>query len=550
MKTLVENGQPIQSFIYKDPDQFEKNLIDAISLAAVKERKVALDKEYFQDPKKVRTDLVSYLNELRKTEMNESLTLGDLSTHSFIELYITCTNGEKVRGYTYVMRAGNALGFGEKKSIKFKQTLDYLKNLIGMDTEIKYPPMDNKYFENKYNIKRDLLGYFIELRRITDKKDSVKILLDLSSGNMHDIHSVCTNGEVVRGKVYLSRAAVALGLKKDAQKTALYEIFKRIGLPVPEYRKRLGSLETELEKEYFDNPIKVKGMLELILEEIKRDGEHRITSIDELSMGNTSNIHINLAEKPRLTAKNYIAKAAIHFGLVNNGEDPLSKGAEALKLLKIKSGIDVKEYAKMDAAYFAKEENIKTDLKAFIAAIQKKGKKISKPEDLLPNHFKTVEAVCNNKETVKGKTYLLRAAVALEIVEKYEDASGFNTDSLNGLLNRIKVEKKEYPEMNRKYFENIENLKQDLYSYLSATEETNPDNLKAKKMRSVEVVCANGEKVKGNTYLIRAGIELKLVNNRIEGANSITKICKALIQILKNRGSPAHIRTVRINHLG
>jgi len=198
----------------------------------------AMDEKYFQTPGNIRKDLDAYLEAIKKHKGKNNKkppeTLADLSTDSMSKVETVCANGEKVNGINYILRAGNPLGLSKgtgtaKKNMK--EILDKLKEHAGVEVK-NYPPMDAGYF-TETNVRKDLSSLAA--------KSGIELEL-LTTTNLDGTSFLCSNGETVEGKTYVSRATKAFNPEITLSKKAnslMGQTFKRlkkmIGIEVTEY---------------------------------------------------------------------------------------------------------------------------------------------------------------------------------------------------------------------------------------------------------------------------------------------------------------------------
>ena len=160
------------------------------------------DKAYYHHGASVRYDLYALADALSE-KMGESKTPLDLSTGNLPSLTITCSNGERVLGITYLRNAAIALGFGSRSS----EVLLFLLKTANIEVR------DREYYQNPAFVRFDLEAFAVQL---SEKKGCSKSVSDLSTGNLPKFRIFCHNGEWVSGLTYLRNAAVALGLATNA----------------------------------------------------------------------------------------------------------------------------------------------------------------------------------------------------------------------------------------------------------------------------------------------------------------------------------------------
>ena len=101
---------------------------------------VTMDIDYFQNPTNVMADMYCIAMALNpEAEGLESLLVLD-SLHKISKLVMSCSNGEKVSGRTYLARAAMAFGFAKNAReglIRQSETLEYLKKICELSEEEK-----------------------------------------------------------------------------------------------------------------------------------------------------------------------------------------------------------------------------------------------------------------------------------------------------------------------------------------------------------------------------------------------------------------------------
>lgn len=148
-----------------------------------------MDKMYFEDAKRVKADVVEYA---RIAGLSSPLQLSTKFNGQ-----IKCSNGEEVRFYTYLRRAGKVLiGHNDKNiSLHLSEIRDELLKIAGYNIE-----MNKAYFENAQKVKADLMKF--------SNAAGYSQLVKLSVNFKGEIK--CSNGEEVRFHTYLYRAGKAL----------------------------------------------------------------------------------------------------------------------------------------------------------------------------------------------------------------------------------------------------------------------------------------------------------------------------------------------------
>lgn len=158
-----------------------------------------LDKAYFRNPEYVKADLCAFAFQL-----GEDKTPLELSTCNMSTLTISCQNGQRMKGQTYIATTARVLGLDNtKKESNFRMSIT-LKHLL---KTAGYEVLDENYFANPEFVKADLCSFAAQF---ADKSP-----LDLRARNMELSSIVCQNGQVRNGLAYLHTAAKALRLAKN-----------------------------------------------------------------------------------------------------------------------------------------------------------------------------------------------------------------------------------------------------------------------------------------------------------------------------------------------
>ena len=199
----------IDNFSWCDPEEWKTKLQHYLSQEQAETKVQKMTSEYFHNPDYIKMDLQAFATKA-------GVLVKDLNTNNLIKNEVTCSNGELVKGFTYLRRAKTA-DFGET----YSEALTNLKKLIEIETE-KYIEMNIEYFTEK-NVRNDLQAF-------ADKADvSIK---DLHTGNLTKNEVICSNGELVKGQTYLKRAKKAGFGTKSTE--ALNNLKKLIGIEVEE----------------------------------------------------------------------------------------------------------------------------------------------------------------------------------------------------------------------------------------------------------------------------------------------------------------------------
>ena len=211
--------------------------------------------------------------------------------------------------------------------------------------------------------------------------------------------------------------------------------------------------------------------------------------------------------------------------------------AETKPPVKEKPVIENKKIVKMDAEYFT-PENVKADLKAFACTLGA-GKT---PLDINTNNIRGKEAFCSNCELVKWYTYMERARSMFGFVTYFKKSEERkNKRAVNNrkkIINKLlitagyKVEEyMEYPKMDVEYY-TAKNVKADLEAYAKKLGKGKTMmNITTANVTCIQVVCSNGEPVKGQKYLSHAGKILGFGKSDKEVHKKQAEILKKLFKI-------------------
>jgi len=186
--------------------------------------------------------------------------------------------------------------------------------------------------------------------------------------------------------------------------------------------------------------------------------------------------------------------------------------------------------------YYHNLSFVKADLEAFTEELsEKKGKNMA-ILDLNTGNIEFLEITCSNGEKVKGRTYLVNAAVSLRLADNSTEGKTKKRKALKSLVQIAGFKIKEYAPRDAEYYRNPEFVKTDLETFTEELSKQRDEaitvlDLNPGNIRSLEIVCSNGEKVKGRTYLINAGIALDLAKTTREAGNKTKDILSKLRQI-------------------
>lgn len=182
---------------------------------------VKRDEDYYFNQDYVRADLEAFARMIGV----DVLGLGVLNMSSSI--IIACANGEHgVRASLYLNEA--ALCFGVVKNnkgvLKCGEPLRRLKIVAGYISENF--KRDKNYYSNQDYVREDLEAF---------AREAGVDVFDLIDRNMQSVCIDCVNGERVRGKAYLYRAALCLGIAKNKK-----EANTRHGVPLRALKNLVG----------------------------------------------------------------------------------------------------------------------------------------------------------------------------------------------------------------------------------------------------------------------------------------------------------------------
>ncbi len=179
----------------------------------------------------------------------------------------------------------------------------------------------------------------------------------------------------------------------------------------------------------------------------------------------------------------------------------------------LKEALDaINSFVEIDDKYFSNPEFVKKDLDAFASAAG------TDPNKLNTQLMRDNDAQCSNGETINGRNYLRQAAKCLP-----------ETSGQLALLNHLKelAGLEVIPPMDDEYFSNINNVRHDLEAYAEAVDQEIED-LSISKIAGIEVKCANNEQIKGQKYLLRAGVYFKLATTMTAAASHQSLALKKL----------------------
>lgn len=390
-KESLQKQYPTQvsRIIYSNQDQWETSLYENIFISnkllqsgTNAQKNTPMDKAYFEDPIKVRNDLEAYA-------LADGRSVEDLSVIGN-SIEVLCSSGETMKFNTYLSHAGIALGLAkdspESRRIK-STTIAKLKSIIGIDT---FSEMDADYFNNPIKVDADLT-----LFAMAAGKESVE---DLFATRAHKITSHCSNGESLTFLTYLNRAGIALGIAKGTVEAM------NLHAPILAKLKSIIGIEeqtfSEMDADYFNNPVKVRADLKLFTEATGKE------YIEDLKTSYSHTINIICANGEPLSLKTYLYRAEIALGFAKKSQ----AGAVKPILRRLKSIIGIKTFDEMDEDYFSNTPKIDADLTLFAMAAGK-----DSVENLSTHKADKIKTHCTTEEPVSLNTYLNRAGIKLKM---------------------------------------------------------------------------------------------------------------------------------------
>jgi hypothetical protein len=479
-----------------------------------------MDAPYFTKTENIRKDLGAYASS-QKCPIEELTTLKMRNSKD-----IPCANGEKLKGHAYLLRFAVAMGMAKTQAEASSTPaiiLDQLKCRIGIEIPERksHPKMDSAYFADAGKVRKDLEAF------ATKCECAVEALIP---SQITEFEIVCSNGEEVKGHSYLRRAAVGLKLVKTQTQSdflpskTVDQLKRAVGIEVPE-RKTY----PEMDKAYFENPDHIRADLHAFASESECE-------VEALSTSKMSDHNAICSTGRKLNGFTYLRKAGISLEIAKDRAETCAKQTQTLKELKKRIGIQTiekRQFQKMDKAYFENPDHIRADLEGFAARY---GCGIG---ELTTRKVNESKAVCSNGEEVSGNTFLRRATLGMGLALAYADSSRFNAKTLDQLKTRIGIsapERKQYPPMDEAYFADAMKIRNDLEGFATKWK-CGLDALTVYKLmesKTSEVQCSNGESINGITYIMRAGVAMKMAKNHTDrGDGKAAKILSSLIGIAK-----------------
>ncbi len=260
-------------------------------------------REYYNNPANVRTDLENYTKALGPDKTPMDLTV---ATDNMQALEITLTNGQKVKGYTYIRRAAVAYGIAESqakdKSVKWASaTLTRLLKIAG------YPVRDKDYYSNQAIVRHDIDEFAKQLAPGLTP-------MDISSSNFGPIQIKCFSGETVKGMGWLQRAAVALDMNTGVREKSGNPIYisKDVIIKLLEIAGYVPR-----DKKYYQNSAYVSQDLQRVIDTLLADGVNR----QNLYAQFIENGSMRCSNGEEVRAMRYLSNAAVLLGIAKDSRE-------------------------------------------------------------------------------------------------------------------------------------------------------------------------------------------------------------------------------------
>ena len=492
----------------------------------------AEEKDYYGNSAYIKKDLEAFVNELDEGAEVDNLTAGAIET-----IEITCCNGEKLKGNMYLNRAGVALGMaknGDEARSIHNRILIKLMKIAGFELK-EYQQKCKAYYINQEIVRNDFEAFAVELGEGMTTED-------LTSSNIRDLEIICCNGEKINGNKYILNAGVTLEMVKNTKEAQSIKalIFKKLmetaGFTVNDLLlTRKAYVANALKyKDYYENPDYMRRDLESFAREL---GEGK-TPMD-LSTWNMETKTITCCNGEKLNGDRYLRRAVVALGIAPNAGGAKGKRTDVLKMLIKKAGFEVCEIIRVGdykkealkyKDYYENPDYMRRDLESFARELGE-GKT---PMDLSTWNMETKTITCCNGEKLNGSRYLSKAAVALGKANTGAEGSKKRVIILKVLKETAGYKEKKYEPRNKDYYENPDYMRRDLESFTRELGEgKTPMDLSTWNMASKQIICCNGEKIKGEPYLLNAGVRLGMAKTTRKAK---TKVRSILDELLKKAG--------------
>lgn len=496
------------------------------------------NEKYYLNANNLKKDLEAFAKELSKKK-GEEVTILELNSSNIKSLKITGANNElNISGGMYLNSAAISLGYA-KNTIQANRVHKEIFSLLlvnaGFEVE-QYPSRDEQYYSNSKFIKQDLNAYAQALFLESGNKVEVSAL---KPGNILALSIKTSNGEPeIKGQRYLNNAAIALGFARDYKDApskhteTLKALLKKAGFTVPEYLSR--------DILYYRNSKYVKRDLKAYAKKLSIERKKTVV-LSDLKAGNIYSLTITGSNnEPNISGTRYLKHAAISLGLAKDSNEAHTKQTAALEILLQTIGVEITKYSPRDNKYYTNSHNVERDLINYARELSNMNNIQMTVFDLNTSNLDSLFITCSNNEpSVKGRKYLLNAAVALGIAENTSQAALKPLVTLKKLFEIAGFEITEYPKRDSVYYNNSKYVKCDLEEYAYALSKKLQRNisvteLKATYIKDIKITTSNNEPdITGNTYINNAGIALGIAKNVRESRSKHGTIFKTLLQIAK-----------------
>ncbi len=424
-------------------------------LADASGRKVIYDRDNRDDMKELGARYFSSVEniaaDLKKYADIGGVSVTECSTRTpDVALAVICANGEPVKWATYLKYASIAFGLESLAA-----TLLKLKKLIGL--VVKEYEMDEVYFKCAACVKSDLQKFV----------DTAGIPVAKANTRTPDVRAtvVCSNGDTIKWENYLNIAARVWG--ESSPKVALDRL-KSIALEVKEPDK--------LDAKYFAQSSNV-------LHDLSAFAKGFGLTTDTLTTTSNNTLLVTCANGEVFKWTSYLRQAAKALGLE-------SLLATLLRLKKM-IGLEVKEI-EMDEMYFRCADCVRNDFQRYAKAA---GIPVEQINTRTPDVAMSV--ICSNGDTVRWQRYFSTAKKTLRVDS--------DVAAIAQLKTLIGLEVKQYDPLDAKYFAQKSNVLHDLSAFANTADVTIGECTTRTPDNKVKIVCANGEPVSWDRYLMKAG---------------------------------------------
>ncbi len=370
LAVICANGEPVKWSTYLKYasiafglESLAATLLKLKKLIGLAVKEYEMDEVYFKCATCVKSDLQKFVD-------TAGIPIAKANTRTpDVRATVICSNGDTVKWENYLNIAARVWGVSSPKL-----ALDRLKSLA---LEVKEPDkLDAKYFAQAANVVHDLNAYAQVLEISTAQLTTAA----------NDLLSVlCANGETVKWRAYVRFAARAFGLESLAD--TLLRLKKIIGLEVK---------EIEMDQIYF-------RCADCVRNDLQRYADVSGIMLDKINT-RTPDVAVSVVCSNGDTVKwqRYFSTARKALGVDSD--------VAAVAQLKTLIGLEVKQYDKLDAKYFAQKSNVLRDLRAYANAAD-----VTISECTTRTPDTKMKIWCSNGESVSWSGYLTRAGKALGI---------------------------------------------------------------------------------------------------------------------------------------